>query len=132
VVQTEGAERLPDIPAQDKQTFAELTAKQTFAGYLSARAQQRGSGEQPTAFVADGQPALWKLKQQICPQALEILDFHHVREYLWKAAYTFCTEGSQAAYSWVEQQEARLLQGKPGKVIGGLRLRLSIGAPARL
>lgn len=116
VVQTEVAERLPDIPAQDKQTFAELTAKQTFASYLSARAQQRGSGEQPTAFVADGQPTLWKLKQQICPQALEILDFHHVCEYLWKAAYTFCTEGSQAAYSWVEQQEARLLQGKPGKV----------------
>jgi hypothetical protein len=121
------AEQLPDIPAQDKQAFAELTSKQSFASYLSARASERGAGKRPTAFVADGQPALWKLKQQICPQAVEILDFQHVREYLWKAAYSFLPEGSQQAQAWVRQQEGRLLQGKPGKVIGGLRLRLAKG-----
>jgi len=121
------AGHLLDIPAQDKQILAQLEDKQHFPAYLKARAEERGAGQVPTAFLADGQPHLWTLKQEICPTAVEILDFHHAREYLWNAAYTFTAEGSPEAKAWVEEQEGRLLQGKVGKVIGGLRLRLAKG-----
>ena len=59
--------------------------------------------------------------------AVEILDFHHAREYLWKAVYTFLPEGSEAATAWVKAQESRFLLGQVGLVIDELRHRLSTG-----
>lgn len=122
--------QLPDMAAHGKQVFAELADKPALTSYLAKRVAERGAGSVPTAFLADGQPAMWGLKAIICPEAVEILDFHHAREYLWKAAYTFLPEGSDAATAWVKAQEARFLAGQIGRVIGGLRHRLTKGVSA--
>ena len=119
--------QLPDIAACGKQIFAELKAKPTLTPFLKDQVAARGGATRPVAFVADGQPAMWGLKAEICPHAVEILDFHHAREYLWKAVYTFLPEGSEAAIAWVKAQESRFLLGQVGLVIDELRHRLSTG-----
>jgi hypothetical protein len=48
------------------------------------------------------------------------LDFIHVLEYLWKAAYCFHDEDSNDAEHWVKQRAIQVLNGKAGQVAGGI------------
>ena len=50
-----------------------------------------------------------------------ILDFIHVLEYLWKAAYCFTTVGSVEAEAWVMERALELLRGKSHSVAEGIR-----------
>jgi len=50
-----------------------------------------------------------------------VLDFIHVLEYLWKAAYCFHPVGSDEAEEWVEEQALRILEGKARNVAVNLR-----------
>lgn len=50
-----------------------------------------------------------------------ILDFIHVLEYLWKAAYCFTPVGSVEAETWVMTRALALLQGKSRDVAAGIR-----------
>lgn len=50
-----------------------------------------------------------------------ILDFVHVTEYVWQAAFCFNPEGSQAAESWVGERLLKILQGKATDVAAGMR-----------
>lgn len=50
-----------------------------------------------------------------------VVDVIHVLEYLWKAAYAFYEEGSQAAQDWVSEKLLRILQGQSSRVAGALR-----------
>ena len=51
-----------------------------------------------------------------------ILDIVHVLEYLWRAAYAFCAEGTPEAETWVENRLLALLSGRPaGEIAKGLR-----------
>lgn len=55
------------------------------------------------------------------PDVSLILDFIHVLEYLWKAAYGFHPVGSVGAQDWVAERALKILQGKAAEVICGLR-----------
>ncbi len=67
--------------------------------------------------LVDGHPTQLKLlrgvmrKQKI--KATIVLDFIHVLEYLWKAAYCFFDEGSQEAEDWVKERALKVLNGEP-------------------
>lgn len=50
-----------------------------------------------------------------------IVDFVHVLEYLWKAAYVFNAEGTKEAEAWVFERLLHILQGKASTVAGGIR-----------
>lgn len=50
-----------------------------------------------------------------------IVDFVHVLEYLWKAAYVFNGEGTKEAEQWVFDRLLGVLQGKASTVAGGIR-----------
>ncbi len=51
-----------------------------------------------------------------------VLDVVHVIEYLWRAAYAFHAEGSDAAEQWVDARLLALLQGRSGgQLAKGLR-----------
>lgn len=55
------------------------------------------------------------------PDVSLILDFIHVLEYLWKAAYGFHAVGSVEAENWVAERALKILQGKAAEVACGLR-----------
>jgi hypothetical protein len=50
-----------------------------------------------------------------------VLDFIHVLEYLWKAAYCFEAEGSEAAEESVRARALNILHGNAGNVAAGIR-----------
>jgi hypothetical protein len=50
-----------------------------------------------------------------------ILDFIQVLEYLWKAAFCFHTEGSEAAEAWVAGRALQILKGKASDAAAGMR-----------
>jgi hypothetical protein len=52
-----------------------------------------------------------------------LLDFIHVLEYLWKAAWSFFYQGDPAAETWVAEQATKILQGKAAQVAAGIRRR---------
>lgn len=49
-----------------------------------------------------------------------VLDFIHVAEYLWKAAYCFVGEGTTVAEAWVSSRLAEVLRGKSSEVAAGI------------
>lgn len=50
-----------------------------------------------------------------------VLDFVHVLEYLWKAAWCFFTEGDKAAEIWVAEHSRRVLAGKSSVAAAAIR-----------
>jgi hypothetical protein len=52
-----------------------------------------------------------------------VIDFIHVLEYLWKAAWSFFDKGTPASEEWVADQALKILHGKPRQVAGGIRRR---------
>jgi len=61
-----------------------------------------------------------------------IIDFVHVLEYLWKAAWSFHSEGDPAAEVWVLQHAQTILDGHPIRVADDLqRAAISLDGKAR-
>jgi hypothetical protein len=52
-----------------------------------------------------------------------VIDFIHVLEYLWKAAWSFFDKGEPAAEEWVADQARKILRGKSAQVAAGIRRR---------
>ncbi|NOY25161.1 MAG: hypothetical protein GXP62_04730 [Oligoflexia bacterium] len=50
-----------------------------------------------------------------------LVDFIHVLEYLWKAAWAFFDKGDPKAEKWVRQRARRVLQGQASQVVAGMR-----------
>jgi hypothetical protein len=52
-----------------------------------------------------------------------VIDFIHVLEYLWKAAWSFFDKGEPASEEWVADQARKILHGKARQVAAGVRRR---------
>ena len=52
-----------------------------------------------------------------------IIDFIHVLEYLWRAAWSFFGKGEPAAEEWVAGHARKILHGKARQVAAGIRCR---------
>lgn len=83
------------------------------------------SSEKAVVCLMDGERALWEVKDATVTQAVGILDIFHVCEHLWDAAYCFHPEGSKEAQAFVAQRLRMLLEGKVGRMIGGLKQMLT-------
>lgn len=63
-----------------------------------------------------------------------VVDFIHVLEYVWKAAWSFHREGDPAAELWVRRHAQQILKGHATKVAGQLRRQATnanLDAPKR-
>ncbi len=52
-----------------------------------------------------------------------VIDFVHVLEYVWRAAWSFFDEGDPAAETWVADKASAVLQGRARQVAAGIRRR---------
>jgi hypothetical protein len=73
--------------------------------------------EEPLIALVDDNDA------QIEATTAEGVDFVHVSEYLWKAAWSFSETGEPAAEHWVARQAIKILQRKARQVATGIRRR---------
>jgi hypothetical protein len=118
--------------AQHKRVWSSLTydeedrhvdAETEVFTWMAREADARRREGQPMACLMDGQRSLWTSCATHLPRedVVEVLDFLHAMSYLWDAAYLFHAEGSDEASAFVRDRTLRLLRGKVGYVIGGLR-----------
>ena len=71
--------------------------------------------------ILDGERSLWNLVYTHFPTAFFVLDIFHVLEYLRKAALCFHDEGSPQAKEFITKRLRMLLDGRAGRLIGGLK-----------
>lgn len=60
-------------------------------------------------ILGDGARWIWELADEHFPGAVQILDFWHASEWIWKVAHTVWGEGSARAARWAEEQIADYL-----------------------
>ncbi len=61
-----------------------------------------------------------------CVTVTILIDFVHVLEYLWKAAWSFFETGDPDAEEWVAEQATKILQGRAAHVAAGIRRRATL------
>ena len=118
----------PQRPAiSDKRVWASVRqdALTVIASAFSEAIVRDPQQEQDWVVLVDGEVhQLNTIKAIAKKQSLRItivLDFIHVLEYLWKAAYCFVPSGSETAETWVQERALRILQGKASDVAAGIR-----------
>jgi hypothetical protein len=74
----------------------------------------------------DGHPyqlkVIEKIKKKLKVKATVIMDFIHVLEYLWMAAWCFFKKGDSAVEEWVAARAVKILEGKCNQVAKGIRI----------
>jgi hypothetical protein len=114
---------------RNKHMRATLGGKDKAMSYLMGRLRLRDpTTQKPVIVLIDGDPSLEAaVKRALKQQGMEdradafILDFIHVSEYIWDVATALHGEKGNARVKWVERKLTALLEGKVGRVIGGLR-----------
>lgn len=111
---------------QHKITWGSLTEGpgKTVARLKKAVDQRLPKGNE-LVCILDGERSLWALVFAYFPTAFFVLDIFHVLEHLGKAALCFYDEGSPQARQFVTERLRMLLDGKAGRLIGGLKQMLT-------
>jgi hypothetical protein len=112
---------------QHRKVYAFLGTKKAAFEAIKAEATKRGYGTRQTLFLSDGDKDLATLAKDVFPQARPCVDWIHVVERIWTAAYVFHPEGSAETAAWVQQRKDWLLAGGIGTVIRGLKQSLTKG-----
>ena len=100
----------------------EVKGKEQIFSWFAEQVQLRNkNGTKPMVCVMDGARSLWTMLARYVVGVICILDIYHALEYLWLAAYCFFPEGSNEAEAFVTERLKRILEGKVGYVIGGLK-----------
>jgi hypothetical protein len=95
-------------------------------GQVFDEADRRDPGRQRTRVaLADGaNHQISRIHAEAAARELTVvivIDFVHVLEYLWKAAWCFHHEGDPAAGHWVRRHASAILQGDAAAVVGQIR-----------
>ena len=79
--------------------------------------------EKPLVAVMDGALCLWSALATVLVGVkwVGILDIIHVVEYLWKVANSLYGENTREGKKWVYDHLMAILQGRVGRVIGGMK-----------
>jgi hypothetical protein len=113
--------------AQDKRVWASLAqTPQAVIRQAFAEAERRDpQHQQPWAMLVDGSAYQLKILHLVARefqvQPTIVLDFIHVCEYVWGAAWSLFREGEPAAEAWVQERLRDILRGRSHLVAAGMR-----------
>src|SRR5262249_36025814 len=106
---------------------AKITDSEEFREIFGAVYHQaHGDQAAEVVVLADGARWIWNLVEDLIPHAIQILDFSHVKHYLWEAGKLIYGEGSAFVAPWVKEREMLLLTDKAEEVIAHLRYFLDL------
>ena len=115
----------PPIRAKNPRRIASLErSKEDVMKEIIADAKNRNPNNQrPLLAVMDGALCLWTLLSSLLTGMnwVGILDIIHVAEYLWKVGNALYGENTKEGRKWVYDHLVAILQGRVGRVIGGLK-----------
>ncbi len=111
------------LDSEEKVKVPLNAASQTF-DYLKNQYDRRDTDKKKeVVFLMDGQKSLWNKKKQFFGKhaGTEILDLIHVNGYLWDIAKVLYPNEEKQQLIFMKERVLRILQGKAGRVIGGIR-----------
>lgn len=113
----------PERPrAQNKRVRVTFAGKQDAMDWVAREVARRDPhARKPRVCVMDGSLALWRVAVPTLKGFTFVLDLFHALEYMWEAAHACHPTGSAQAEAFVRHRLRMLLEGKVGRVIGGLR-----------
>jgi hypothetical protein len=126
-VEGQKKEEAPKARARHKRVWAsvERTPEQVTEEVFQEARRRDPEGKRPWVMLVDGHEGqLEDIHVAIERHGIEvtlILDFIHVLEYLWKAAWCFFVPGCQEAEAWVGERALQILRGKASDVAAGMR-----------
>lgn len=92
-----------------------------FAAVQYAEAKRRGVEQaRRLTSVNDGAEWIWAIVLLCYPTALQVVDWWHVVERLWKVGNLVFGQGSELSSAWVKQRKDELWKGEVTKVIAAL------------
>lgn len=104
----------------NKQVIATFESHRSLMTWALREATKRGYGKKRTLFLADGSEHIWRLKDELFPEADGCLDWYHVVEKLWEAGAMRHREGSEELRAWVAECTAMLREGKAAELTNKL------------
>ncbi len=130
----EGEAQRKDAPkAENKRVWASIEKEmEQVTEEVAQEAMRRDpSRDRPWVMLTDGHKDQIKVIKRVFKrhdiQAVLILDFIHVLEYLWSAAWCFFDsndkEQAQEAEQWVLEKAGAILDGRSGNVAAGIRIK---------
>lgn len=120
-------EPTPAPKARDKWVTASVdkTTAQVIAAIFDEACRRDPAHRRPWVALVDGNAhQISRIQAEAAQRDVKVsivLDFVHVLEYLWKAAWSFFAEGDQAAERWVAGHALRILEGDSGVVAAAIR-----------
>ena len=92
---------------------------------LAAELERLEEKPRKVIFISDGAEHLADLRKRHLPDAVHVLDYYHVCEYLWDAATAAHGEGDKETMRYFEQLKERLRTDGPAPVLASLRAHLA-------
>lgn len=101
---------------------AETVIEEAFQEALQRDPEQK----RQWVILIDGLPHQIKLIKKVMKRlnvkATIVMDFIHVLEYLWKAAWCFFDKGDEIVEQWIAEKAVNILNGRCSQVAKGLRI----------
>jgi hypothetical protein len=102
-------------------SFARFETVNNIGMEMYLRACEAGFFDAPLqCFLSDGAAWLRNIAEEHFPNAVLILDWYHVTEYICKAAAQLFGKGTAEAKRWVEYREAELWDGRTDAVLAAI------------
>jgi hypothetical protein len=111
------------LPQEEEGGRGQTSQEVVYGWLLNEIAERNPRLEKEMVHLGDGQEALWQARRTQLParNTTDILDLLHVTPRLWQAAHLFRAEKSPEAEAFARERILRVLEGKAGGVIRGLR-----------
>ena len=115
-------------PARNKCVWAsvEREAESVIEEAFLEALQRDPEQQRKWVVLIDGLPHQIKLIDRVMKRlhvnATIVMDFIHVLEYLWKAAWCFFEKGDDAVEDWIEKRAMKILEGRCCQVAKGIRI----------
>jgi hypothetical protein len=107
---------------QNKHLWATLDGKDAALRRLTSQVDLRvGKHIRYKIALCDGCPSLQARLTKYFSEFIQILDFIHANEYLWKVANTLFRETDERRFEWMKQHTLQLLSGKTKRLIAEFR-----------
>lgn len=96
---------------RQREYIATLKSRKKFTARVEQLYQNISLQQQPgqTIVIGDGAHWIWEMAQEQFPGSVEILDFFHLSEYVWKVAKAAYPKQEKTQKNWVKLQQ-QLLQ----------------------
>ena len=118
----------PQMRAKNPRRMASLqrSKKEVMKEIISDAKNRNRYSKRPVVAVMDGALCLWTLLTSLLKGMnwVGILDIIHVTEYLWRVGNALYGENTDQGKKWVYDHLIAILQGRVGRVIGGLKQAL--------